>query len=95
MENPKIGVWDVERIESLTEDGLSAEGRKALMIDVRSLLDELEMVRGICNDLNVKRFEALEGRLRELEQRLKTPCMIPPEKSHGVDLGKRQQISKM
>lgn len=95
MENPEIGVWDVERIESLTEDGLSAEGRKALMVDVRSLLDELEMMRSVCNNLSDKRFETLERRLHKLEQRLKTPCIIPPDKSHGVDLGSRRHISKM
>lgn len=60
----------MERIESLVEEGLSAFGRQALMIDVRNLLDELALVRQLERFPLDERFDWLEKRLRELEWRL-------------------------
>jgi hypothetical protein len=70
LEIPNLGVWDVERIETLAEAGLSTEGRKALQIDVHNLLDELALVASLPDLSTDKRFETLEKRLLELEWRL-------------------------
>lgn len=77
LENPKVGVWDVERIESLAKEGLSTTGRQALMVDVHNLLDELALLRGFSHLRRDQKFEALEERLRELESRLKKPRQDP------------------
>ena len=72
---PDIGVWDVQRIESLIKEGLATMGRQALTADIQNMLKELNLVKRLLDSSTNSGFAALEKTLRELEWRLQKSCL--------------------